>query len=220
MESLTDLVEQNKNLIYKITTLFTSYSNKEDLFQVGCIGLITAYKKYDESFNTKFSTYAYPYILGEISAYVKKDKGIKVSRELGRINSMIERASILLTQRLMREPSISEISSYLEIDESLVVDAMIARYPTLSTDSVISDDGREITLLDNIPDINGMDVNTLIALKDELLKLDSFERELINERYIQNLTQSEVATNMGISQVQVSRKEQKVLSKLRSGLVS
>ena len=220
MESLTDLVEQNKNLIYKITTLFTSYSNKEDLFQVGCIGLITAYKKYDESFNTKFSTYAYPYILGEISAYVKKDKGIKVSRELGRINSMIERASILLTQRLMREPSISEISSYLEIDESLVVDAMIARYPTLSTDSVISDDGREITLLDTIPDINGMDVNTLIALKDELLKLDSFERELINERYIQNLTQSEVATNMGISQVQVSRKEQKVLSKLRSGLVS
>ena len=220
MESLTDLVEQNKNLIYKITTLFTSYSNKEDLFQVGCIGLITAYKKYDESFNTKFSTYAYPYILGEISAYVKKDKGIKVSRELGRINSMIERASILLTQRLMREPSISEISSYLEIDESLVVDAMIARYPTLSTDSVISDDGREITLLDTIPDINGMDVNTLIALKDELLKLDSFERELINERYIQNLTQSEVATNMGISQVQVSRKEQKVLSKLRSGLIS
>lgn len=219
MESLTDLIEQNKNLIYKITTLFNGYSNKEDLFQVGCIGLINAYKKYDEGFNTKFSTYAYPYILGEISSYVKKDKGIKVSREISRLNSMIERASVLLTQKLMREPSISELASYLEIDEFLVVEALKARYPIMSTDSVINDEGRDITLLDTIPDINSMDMNTLIALKDELLKLNSFDRELINERYVQNLTQSEVASNLGISQVQVSRKEQKVLSLLRSNLV-
>lgn len=220
MESLTDLVEQNKNLIYKITTLFNGYSNKDDLFQVGCIGLINAYKKYDESYNTKFSTYAYPYILGEISNYVKKDKGIKVSREISKLNSMIERAGILLTQRLMREPSVSEVANYLEIEESLVVDALKARYPIMSTDSVINDEGKDITLLDTIPDVNGMDMNTLIALKEELLKLDSFERELINERYVQNLTQSEVASNLGISQVQVSRKEQKVLSKMRSNLIS
>ena len=219
MESLTDLIEQNKNLIYKITTLFNGYSNKEDLFQVGCIGLINAYKKYDEGFNTKFSTYAYPYILGEISSYVKKDKCIKVSREISRLNSMIERAGILLTQKLMREPSVSELASYLEIDENLVVDALRARYPIMSTDSVINDEGRDITLLDTIPDVNGMDMNTLVALKEELLKLDSFDRELINERYVQNLTQSEVASNLGISQVQVSRKEQKVLSLLRSNLV-
>lgn len=219
MESLTDLIEQNKNLIYKITTLFNGYSNKEDLFQVGCIGLINAYKKYDEGFNTKFSTYAYPYILGEISSYVKKDKGIKVSREISKLNSMIERAGILLTQKLMREPSVSELASYLEIDENLVVDALRARYPIMSTDSVINDEGRDITLLDTIPDVNGMDMNTLVALKEELLKLDSFDRELINERYVQNLTQSEVASNLGISQVQVSRKEQKVLSLLRSNLV-
>lgn len=218
MESLSDLIDQNKNLIYKITTLFNN-CNKEDLFQVGCIGLINAYKKYDESYNTKFSTYAYPYILGEISSYVKRDKGIKVSREISKLNSMIERAGILLTQKLMREPSISELANYLEIDESLVIDALKARYPIMSTDSVINDDGREITLLDTIPDINGMDMNTLVALKEELLKLDSFERELINERYVQNLTQSEVASNLGISQVQVSRKEQKVLSKMRSNLV-
>ena len=217
MESLSVLIEQNKNLIYKIATLFNG--NKEDLFQVGCIGLINAYKKYDESYNTKFSTYAYPYILGEISSYVKRDKGIKVSREISKLNSMIERAGILLTQKLMREPSISELANYIEIDESLVVDALRARYPIMSTDSVINDDGREITLMDTIPDINGMDMNTLVALKEELLKLDSFERELINERYVQNLTQSEVASNLGISQVQVSRKEQKVLSKMRSNLV-
>lgn len=220
MESLTDIIEQNKNLIYKVATLFNSYSNKEDLFQVGCIGLINAYKKYDESFNTKFSTYAYPYILGEISSYVKKDKGIKVSREISKLNSSIERASVLLTQKLMREPTIEELSCYLEIDEGLIIDALKARYPIMSTDSVINDEGREITLLDTIPDISCMDINTLVALKEELFKLDSFDRELINERYVQNLTQSEVASNLGISQVQVSRKEQKVLSKLRSNLIS
>lgn len=219
MESLSDLIDQNKNLIYKVTTLFNGYSSNEDLFQVGCIGLINAYKKYDESYNTKFSTYAYPYILGEISNYVKKDKGIKVSREISKLNSKIERASVLLTQKLMREPSISELASYLEIDEFLIVEALRARYPIMSTDSVINDEGRNITLLDTIPDINSMDMNTLIALKDELLKLNSFDRELINERYVQNLTQSEVASNLGISQVQVSRKEQKVLSLLRSNLV-
>lgn len=219
MESLSDLIDQNKNLIYKVTTLFNGYSSNEDLFQVGCIGLINAYKKYDESYNTKFSTYAYPYILGEISNYVKKDKGIKVSREISKLNSKIERASVLLTQKLMREPSISELASYLEIDEFLIVEALRARYPIMSTDSVINDEGRDITLLDTIPDINSMDMNTLIALKDELLKLNSFDRELINERYVQNLTQSEVASNLGISQVQVSRKEQKVLSLLRSNLV-
>ncbi len=218
MESLSVLIEQNKNLIYKIATLFNG--NKEDLFQVGCIGLINAYKKYDESYNTKFSTYAYPYILGEISNYVKKDKGIKVSREISKLNSRIERASILLTQKLMREPTVDELADYLEIDSYFVVEAMKARYPIMSTDSVINDEGREITLLDTIPDINCMDMSTLVALKEELLKLNSFDRELINERYVQNLTQSEVASNLGISQVQVSRKEQKVLSKLRDNLAA
>ena len=214
MDNLTNLVLENKNLIYKISTFFTGYSNKEDLFQVGVVGLINAYKKYDSSFNTKFSTYAYPFIFGEMSSYVKKDRGIKISRDISSLNSKIEKASMLLAQKMMREPSISEISSFLEIDECLVAEALISRYPTLSFDSVISDDGKEITLLDTIPDINEMDINTLVALRDELSKLNDEEKEIINNRYINDLTQSEVASNMGISQVQVSRKEQKVLKKL------
>ena len=88
----------------------------------------------------------------------------------------------------------------------------------MSFDSVISDDGKEITLLDTIPDINEMDINTLVALRDELSKLNDEEKQIINNRYINDLTQSEVASNMGISQVQVSRKEQKVLKKLRDSL--
>ncbi len=219
MDNLTNLVLENKNLIYKISTFFTGYSNKEDLFQVGVVGLINAYKKYDESYNTKFSTYAYPYILGEMNNYVKKDRGIKISRDISRINSKIEKASMLLSQKLMREPSVSELASFLEIDECLVVDAMISRYPTLSVDNVISSDGKDVTLLDIIPDIDSMDINTLVALKEELSKLSQDELSLINDRYMRDLTQSEIASNRGISQVQVSRQEQKVLRKLRDGLV-
>lgn len=220
MDNLTDLVLENKNLIYKITTFFTGYSNKDDLFQVGVIGLINAYKKYDSSFNTKFSTYAYPFIFGEINSYVKKDRGIKVSREISSLYSKIEKASMLLTQKMMREPTISEISEFLEIDECLVNEAMMAKYPTISVDSVISDDGKELTLLDIIPNIDDMDVNILVALREELSKLNTEEREIINSRYMNDLTQSEVASNMGMSQVQVSRKEQKVLKKLRDSLVA
>ena len=136
------------------------------------------------------------------------------------MNSRIEKASMLLTQRLMREPSISELASFLEIDEGLVVSAMISKYPTFSLDSVIGSDGKEITLLDTIPDIDSMDINTLIALRDELSKLSDEEREIINARYMDDLTQSQVASNLGMSQVQVSRKEQKVLKKLRDSLVA
>ena len=219
MDNLTNLLLENKNLIYKITTFFPNYSNKEDLFQVGCVGLINAYKKYDTSFSTKFSTYAYPFIFGEISNYVKRDKGIKISRDISILNSKIEKASILLTQKLMREPSISELASFLEIDESIVSEAILSRYPIRSVDSTISDDGKELTLLDTISDIDSMDLNTLVALKEELSKLSSDEKKLINDRYMRDLTQSEVASNLGMSQVQVSRKEQKVLKKLRDSSV-
>lgn len=219
MDDLTNIILENKNLIYKIASFFTGYNNKEDLFQVGCVGLIKAYKRYDVNFNTKFSTYAYPFILGEINSYVKKDKGISISRDINRINSMIEKASILLTQKLMREPSVEELANYLEIDCCLVVDALISRYPMLSVDSVISNEGKEITLLDTIPDVDTMDINTLIALKDELSKLTPLERNIITSRYVNDMTQSDVANNIGMSQVQISRKEQKVLKKLRDGLM-
>lgn len=220
MDDLTNIILENKNLIYKISMMFTNYTNKEDLFQVGCIGLINAYKKYDKSFNTKFTTYAYPYIFGEMNNYVKKDKGIKISREISKLNSMIERVSILLTQKYMREPSIKEIALYLEIDENLVIEAMKSRNLVKSIDSVINEDGKEITLLDTIADVDKMDLNTLIALKEELSKLSNEEKQLINTRYIDNFTQMETANMMGISQVQVSRKEQKVLTKLRNSLTS
>ena len=214
---LNSLILENKNLIYKICGFFP-YSNKEDLFQVGCVGLISAYRKYDSSMGTKFTTYAYPFILGEINNYVKKDRGIKVSRDISRLNSSIEKASVLLTQKYMREPSSKEIADFLEIDEVLVVDALISRFPIKSFDSTISSDSKDVTLFDVIPDINSMDMDTLVALKEELSKLSPFEKNLIESRYVKDLTQSEIANNLGMSQVQVSRSEKHVLSKLKKGL--
>ena len=118
----------------------------------------------------------------------------------------------------MREPSIKEIADFLKIDECLVVDAYISRYPIKSFDYCVSSDSRDVTLLDVIPDVSSMDMNTLIALKDELSKLSPFEKNLIESRYLKDLTQSEVAFNLGMSQVQVSRSEQKVLNKLKKNL--
>ena len=94
-EQLSYLIKENEKLIYKITHFFTNYESKEDLFQVGCIGLIKAYQNYKEGYNTKFTTYAYPYILGEIKKYVREDKGIKVSRDITKLNLKIEKANVL-----------------------------------------------------------------------------------------------------------------------------
>lgn len=115
-QSLEQIIEENKNLIYSISHYFENYPNKEDLFQAGVMGLITAYKNYDASFNNKFTTYAYTYILGEMKKFVREDKGIKISRDITKLNLQIEKTSILLTQKLMRQPTIKELADYLEID--------------------------------------------------------------------------------------------------------
>ena len=109
---MEEIILENKNLIYSITRYFEKYANKEDLFQAGCIGMIMAYNHYDESMNVKFTTYAYPYILGEMKKLVREDKSIKISRNIQMLNLKIEKARVILTQKLMREPSINELSDF------------------------------------------------------------------------------------------------------------
>ena len=215
--NIKSVILENKKLIYKICSYFNKYDNKEDLFQVGCIGLIKAYQNYNENYGAKFTTYAYPYILGEIRKYVREDKGLKISREISKLNLKIEKATILLSQKLMREPSINEIATYLEIDEYLIVEALKSNNNIDSIDKPINNEGKDITLQDLIP-INDLDLDTLIMLKDELNNLTSEELDIINNRYTNDLTQSETAKNLGLTQVQVSRKEQKILTKLRDKL--
>lgn len=215
---LTNLILENQNMIYKITHYFENYGSKEDLFQVGCIGLIKAYKKYDESYGAKFTTYAYPYILGEIRKYVREDKGIKISRDISKLNLKIEKATILLTQKLMREPSVKEISEYLEIPEYYIVESIKSTNNIESIDKPINDDSsKEITLQDTIS-VENMNLDELIMLRDEINNLNENEKEILEKRYSNDFTQTETAKILGMSQVQVSRCETKILKKLKQKL--
>ena len=190
------------SIIYKH---FNFYKDKEDLYQVGYIGLLNALNNYDNSIGTKFITYAYPYIYGEMYNLINHDKSIKVNRKTNSLYLKITKVSALLTQKLMHEPSIDEIASYLEIDSSLVIDALNTSYAMLDIDE--RDYGYNDSNLDNL------------VLKDEINKLNREEFTIINGRYKNDLSQQEVANIMGISQVQVSRKEKKILEKLKSKLI-
>lgn len=215
-EELSRLITENENLIYSITHYFSNYINKEDLFQVGCIGLIKAYQNYKEDLGTKFSTYAYPYILGEIKKYIREDKGIKISRDINKLNLKIERANLVLSQKLMRMPTYQELSEYLGVDEYYISEAICASNVLESLDRPINNDGKELTLYDTVPNVDSLDIDTLLTLKTELLKLNSDEYQIITDHYLNDKTQTEIANSLGINQVQVSRCEQKILRKLRT----
>ena len=215
---MEELILENKNLIYSITRYFEKYSNKEDLFQAGCIGMIMAYKNYNPDMNVKFTTYAYPYILGEMKKLVREDKSIKTSRNIQLLNLKVEKASILLTQKLMRKPTILELADFLEMPVYMIEEAINSTRPIYSIDEPLNDEGKELTLQDTIGKMDNVD--ELLFLKEALSKLDPFERSLISKRYINDLTQQQTADELGISQVQVSRGEQKILTKLKSKLVA
>ncbi len=205
-DKLEQLILEYEKLIYAVMRYFKNYPNKDDLFQVGCIGLINAYNNYDSNSNTKFSTYAYSYILGEMKKLVREDKGIKISRNISKLYAQIEKTNMYLTQKLMRTPTLQEIASFLEIDEYLVVEALN------STNVLLDIDEMQINNPDNY--------NNNLLLKEELNKLSSEELDLITKRYMEDMTQTEVASSLGMSQVQVSRKEHKVLEKLKKQLIA
>lgn len=217
---MENLIQENSNLIYSITKYFEKYGNKEDLYQAGCIGMMLAYKNYDPTQNVKFTTYAYPYILGEMKKLVREDKTVKISRGLQILNLKIERATILLAQQFMREPTVMEIADYLEIPEYMVAEALGSTKPIASIDEPLVSDGKEITLHDTIGQMDMDTRDDLLTLREELSHLTPFEQELIQKRYMEDMTQQQTAQILGMSQVQVSRKEQKVLCKLKDKLAA
>lgn len=212
---MNDILEYS-DLVYSVANkYFKNYSNRDDLYQVGMIGLIKAYNNYKPNSNCKFSTYAYNYIYGEMSLLVRQDKTIKVSKQISSLNSKIERAYVLLTQKLMKEPSISEIAYYLGIDEYYVSEALNSINKVASINENINYDN-DLTL----EDIIGYRENyeDRIYLDQQLSKLTKEELQLIKNRYLNDLTQSETSKIMNMSQVQVSRNEQKILKKLRKSM--
>jgi RNA polymerase sporulation-specific sigma factor len=204
------LIIENKNLIYKIANIYRRQSDIEDLFQAGCIGLVKAYRKYDSTKNTKFTSYAYKYILGEISMSVINDRTIPVSKEKYALNKKIEDVKVILTQELERTPTTKEIAEYLDEDTRIIEDTINNFHPVESLDYEIDDN---ISLYSIIG--NNMDIDAMIDLERELAKLDEEERKILLAQYVYDLSQEETAKMMNMNQVAVSRKKRKIITKMR-----
>ena len=219
-EQLSYLIKENEKLIYKITHFFTNYESKEDLFQVGCIGLIKAYQNYKEGYNTKFTTYAYPYILGAISNYVRENKQLKISRDLIRLGKKINEYIDKHLEVRGYKPSICDISMMLGIKEEKIINALDACQSTKRLNEEIESDGKVITLLDMTSKEDKISKESLIDLKEAFKSLSDDEKRLIINRYYKDYTQSEVAQILGVNQVYVSRMESKALTKMREKMIA
>lgn len=211
-----------EKLVSKIASKYSSYSSFEDLKQVGMIGLLKAVEKYKEDNNTKFSTYAFLWIRGEILEYLRNDKNIKVSKELVSLSREVDICSDMLRQKLNREPSISEIAFCLERDEASVSDAIISREFVLSSDYSINEDeeGKNVNLYDTVAYYEQGYEADYLDLHMALEQLPEEERKIINMRYYEDMTQSEVSRELGTNQVNVSRYESKILQKLKKNIVA
>lgn len=217
MEDINTIIEENSNLIYSVVKIFSNSTNKEDLYQAGVLGMLKAYNNFDSSMNVKFTTYAYPYILGEIKKLVREDKGIKISRSISKFNYKVDQVASILSQKLFRNPTTKEIADFMGVDEIYIIDSINSRRDIKSIDEAIASDSKDLTLHETIPS-RQMKIEELVALKEELGKLSEFEKTLIRKRYFDDVSQTEAASILGISQVQVSRNEQKILTKLRANL--
>lgn len=218
MKSKDEMYLEIENLIHYLVNCFGNYSNRDDLYQAGCLGFMKAYDNYKLNTNCKFSTYAYKYILGEIKSVIRNDKGIHISREISNLNYKIEKAYVILSQKLMKEPSIEDLSNYLEIPSQLISEAINSTNKIQSIDESLTDEGKELTYQDIIG--TSKNIDELILLKDTINSLTDEERTILLGKYLNGYTQSEISNMIGINQVQVSRKERKVLTKVNNILHS
>ena len=210
--NIDDVIDDNRSLIYSIAYRFRR-SDVEDLYQVGCIGLLRAYKNYNSAYNTKFATYAYPYIVGEMYHYLNYDKTLKMNNDLVKLSKNIKKAQEYLTQKLYRVPSNKEIADFLEIDV-----LKLEEINNMLNIQSIDYEYEQGTMKDFIENTS-LDKDTLIDLKDALLNLDENERSLIIKRYFYNMNQESIAKDLMVNQVKVSRDEKKILKKMRSFMI-
>lgn len=203
LEARELLVRHNLLLVQQVASRFKGVENFDDLFQVGCIGLIKAIDSFDLTRDTAFSTFAVPKILGEIRMYLRDYKPIKVSRDLQRVSIQVKDCRRQLEQKLGREPSIGEIAAQLNMGSAEAAAAETALAPPAE---LVQNDSCE--LIDELR----------IALKEVIGRLPARERQVIALRFFSELSQQEVAVRLGISQGHVSRIEREVLVKLRSAM--
>lgn len=213
------LVEKNVRLVWSVVQRFINRGyDPDDLFQIGCIGLIKSIDKFDLSYDVRFSTYAVPMIIGEIQRFIRDDGSIKVSRALKETANKIRRKRDELTKELGRSPTINEIAESLNITAEEAVHAIdAAKFPHSIHETVFENDGDPITLLDQISD-NDANWFDKLSLEEAIRDLGERERLIVYLRYYQDQTQSMVAKRLGISQVQVSRLEKKILEDIKMHL--
>ena len=213
------IIKENSGLIWSIVKRFLNRGyDAEDLYQIGCIGLLKCIKKFDTNYDVKFSTYAVPMIMGEIKRFLRDDGLIKVSRPLKEIATKAKYIKDVLTKEKNEEPSISEIAIAIDVPVDDLILALDADKDVESLYSTVyQNDGKSVYLIDKLElkGDNQENIVDFIVLKDIIEKLEPREKQIINLRYFEDKTQSQVAKIIGISQVQVSRIEKKVLIKIR-----
>ena len=221
-EAREEFVQGNLRLVLSVIQRFNNRGeNIDDLFQVGCIGLIKAIDNFDLSQNVQFSTYAVPMIIGEIRRYLRDNNAIRVSRSLKDIAYKALYIKEKLVNTNSKEPTIAEIAKEMDVPKEDIVFALDAICDPVSLyEPVYHDGGEAIYVMDQVKDTKNTDENWLenIAISEALKRLSERERHILNMRFFQGKTQMEVAVDIGISQAQVSRLEKGVLDKVKKRL--
>ncbi len=214
------MVEMFKTLVYSIARKYShNKDDLEDLYQVGNIGLSYALANYKKGCGAKFSTYAHFYIKGEIIKYLRENKPIKVNYEVDKLYRSICKVKEYLTQKNLKEPSLYDIADYLEVPINDVITALNCSSSVKSMDYNLSNDENETNLYDYEAYVEKGYDDDVLSIKEEISKLPEEDRRLIISRFYEDKSQLETSRDLGISQVQVSRKEGKILAKIRNNLV-
>lgn len=215
MEQEKIILQKYEPLIYKVAK---NFYNVElcDLYQAGSLGLIKAYRNYNENVGKNFINFAYMYIYGEMFEFVNNSQTIKLNKEYLRLSKSIKKAITMLQEELGRTPTTTELSTFLEIDEKTIINILNITKESISLDDKITDDGT--SYIDTIGET--MDLDSQILINDSLETLNDLERKVVLSRYFEDLTQSETANLLGISQVKVSRIEKKGKAKIKEYIKS
>ena len=215
MEQEKIILLKYEPLIYKVAK---NFYNVElcDLYQAGSLGLIKAYRNYNENVGKNFINFAYMYIYGEMFEFVNNSQTIKLNKEYLRLSKSIKKAITMLQEELGRTPTTTELSTFLEIDEETIINILNITKESVSLDDKITDDGAYY--IDTIG--KTLDLDSQILINDSLETLSDLERKVVLSRYFEDLTQSETASLLGISQVKVSRIEKKGKAKIKEYIKS
>lgn len=217
-----ELINGNLRLVLSVIQRFTNRGeNLDDLFQVGCVGLIKAIDNFDISLDVRFSTYGVPMIIGEIRRYLRDNSVIRVSRSMRDTAYQVMQARDRLMAQSQREPTVEQIAAELKLPKEEVVFAMDAICDPLSLYEPIYDQGGDaICVMDQVKDNRNTDENWIeqIALKEAMKRLGERERKILDLRFYQGKTQMEVSTEVGISQAQVSRLEKNAINTIKKNI--